>query len=404
MCCNCREPINCYDDKTRYKVLIVLYVVDIIFFIIRLSLVSNDISKHTSGTAQFLVPVLLFDLFASVPVIICNIIYVILRHCVAPLTSHNTVGECVRHFATLTCFIRKCHQDRPQAILLMRLMILTSSFLLKFMCFIIAAACSARFKSEGTAYTVFAAFALLATMLCLIVEYVNFFRLWKYNPTDTRNSSNRNEVGIAGAASPIKQLHRCHLAFLHYSMLNNENTVGFRATQCEMEDRCKFTSLHHHLMFHCLTSPCSGNPQIIDGIITQPFIAFYATSKDEALQIAEKGFPWGNDRCVGIYRDYLRLKKSIYFSRVCPKGNDKLRAIICVRLNLGRAKVLTNVDENILKDYFQTGVGKSDTLYAINQDRIYVRMPAQIEKWIISLEENVTVNDKIIRDCYRYFI
>lgn len=222
-------------------------------------------------------------------------------------------------------------------------------------------------------------------MLCLTVEFVNFFRLSRYNPTDIRN--------------------------------RNEKTRGFRDILCEMGDKCKFTSLHHHLMFHCLTSPCGGNPEVIDGEIKQSFIAFYQTTEKEALEIAVKGVPLGDNGEIEVKdsplkgngdiegaNGYTRLKKSIYFTRACSIDFETSEAIICVRLSLGRVKKLSIIGDGILKTNYQSGVGECDTLYLTNEGRIYIRMPAQIEKWIIVFNDKVNVNDKIDRDAYKYCV
>lgn len=394
MGCNCREPINCYDDKTRYKVLVVLYIIDVIGFIIRLSLVSNDISKQTQGTMQFLVPVLLFDLFASVPVIICNIVYAILRHCAIPLTKDDAIPKWIWHLATLTCFIRWCSKDRPQAILLMRLIMLLSSFVLKFMCFTVAAACSARFKSEGTAYTVIAAFSLIASMLCLIVEFVNFFRVWKYNPTDTRNSSNSSRVGLAESDTVIEKFHRRFLGFIHYSLLNDQNSKRFRQSRCEAGVDCRSLSLHHHLFYHSLEDDHIINLDLLKDNEKKAFIAFYQTTKKEAFEIAKSGFPYGDHKNLK-FKDYLHLKKGIFFSRSCKTNFESREATICVTINLGRITELTEEAGVDFDHYFACNDGKCDTLYVKSTKRFYLRMPAQIESWIITINEGVTVNDPL---------
>jgi len=396
MCCNCREPINCYDDKTRYKVLVVLYIIDIIGFIIRLSLVSNDISKQTQGTMQFLVPVLLFDLFASVPVILCNIIYVILRIIGAAVgtNSNSSSNEHIWQFATITCCRLKCHKDRPQAILLMRLIMLLSSFVLKFMCFTIAAACSARFKSEGTAYTVIAAFAMIASMLCLIVEFVNFFRVWKYNPTETENSSNSSRVGLAEHDPVIKKFHRRFLGFIHYSLLNDQNAKRFRQSRCEAGGDCRSLSLHHHLFYHCLEDDHAINLDLLKDYEKKAFIAFYQTTKKEAFEIAKSGFPYGDHKNLK-FKDYLHLKKGIFFSRSCKANFESKEATICVTINLGRITELTEEAGLDFDHYFSRGDGECDTLYVKSTKKFYLRMPAQIESWIITINEGVIVNDPL---------
>ncbi|CAF3813700.1 unnamed protein product [Rotaria sp. Silwood1] len=246
MGCDCRSPINCYDDETRYKTMFVFHTIDMIFFIIRLSLVSNDISKGTSDTKSFLIPILLFDLIASVPIIICDIIYVVMRHCVQPLVRGHSSSPCLWNFGTMTCIRIDCHHERPQTILLMRVIFIICSFILRFICFVIGASCSARFKSQCTAYTVIAAFALVSSIIVIITEFVHFFRLWTYNPTDTRNTSNTNSVYSTDSRRRIEKTHRHHLGFIHYSLLNDQNADKFRDSRCE-KTYSKIHALHPYL-------------------------------------------------------------------------------------------------------------------------------------------------------------
>jgi hypothetical protein len=400
MCCNCRRPINCYNDKTRYKTLIVPHTIELIFFIIRLSLVSNDISKGVSATKGFLVPILLFDLFGSVPIIICNIIYVIMRHCLQPLVYNNSSFEYLWHLATLTCIRLKCHKDRPQAILLMRIILIVGSFILKFICFTIAASCSAKFNSECTGYTVIAAFSLLSFTLVIIVEFVNFFRLWKYNPTDTRNHGNNNQIGSADTDVFITRTHRCHLGFVHYSLLNDENSQSFRHSRCKNGINCKSESLHHYLFYHSLEFEHNINFKTLTDNEKKSFIAFHQTTKKEAFNIAEKGFPYG-DNTNSNQKDYLHLKQIIFFTRSCTQNLEPAEAIICVRLNLGRIIPIIDDDNLNLNDYFGWGDGSCDTVYIEKSRRIYLRMPGQIEKWIITITKNVTVNDVLDGTSYQ---
>ena len=218
--------------------MIIFYTFDLIFFIIRLSVVIHDISKGLSDRMSFLVPILIFDLIASLPIIICNLLYIIIHHCIGSLNRDSHSLKCPWRFATTTCFRFHCHRDRPQAILLMRIIISGCSFLLKFMCFVLGAACSTRYKSECTAYTVIAAFALLVSIWIIVVELINFFRLWRYNPTDTR-SRNKNSTHTSFSHTIISRTHRNHLGFIHYSLLNDQNADNFRQSRCKEESECK---------------------------------------------------------------------------------------------------------------------------------------------------------------------
>jgi hypothetical protein len=383
MCCS----INCFNDKTRYTALIVFHSIDLIFFIIRLSLVSNDISKGVSDTISFLVPILLFDLIASVPLIICDIIYIIMRHCVQPLIGKQSSSTCLWRFGTITCIRLNCHNDRPQGILLMRILLIIFSFILRFICFVIGASCSARFKFVCTAYTVIAAFALVSSVVVIVIEFIHFFRLWNYNPTETKNTD-RNAVRANTGDALLQKTHRGQLAFIPPSLLNDENADGFRHSRCENGIDCKSEKLHHHLFYHSLESDHDINFNTLPDDQKESFIAFYQTNKQEAFHIAQHGFPYGDDTNP-TFKEYLRLRKNIFFTRSCTQTTPPSEAIICVRLNLKRVTTIAN-DQNLnLNTYFGLNDGQCDTIYAQNTRRLYLRMPAQIETWIITINANV---------------
>jgi hypothetical protein len=389
MACDCRRPINCYNDKTRYKTMVVLHTLDLIFFIVRLALVSNDISKNVSNTMGFLIPILLFDLIGSVPIIICNIIYLIIRHCIKPLIREHSSFPCLWRFGTMTCIRLPCHNDRPQAILLMRIIFIMCSFILRFICFVIGASCSARFKSQCTAYAIIAAFALVSSIFVIIVEFVHFFRLWTYNPTDTRNTDKTNQISPFISATRVTKTHRRHLHFIHHSLLNDQTSQAFRQSICEKGIDCQSQSLHHHLLYHSLESERNIESTISDDNLKKSFIAFYQTTKQVALDIAVNGFPYG-DNINSPLKEFLHLNPNIYFTPSCTQNLNDEEAIICVRLNLGRV-VTTDVPN--LHEYFGGADGKYDTVYVKSKGQFYLRMPAQIEKWIIAINANVPVND-----------
>ncbi|CAF5123136.1 unnamed protein product, partial [Rotaria sp. Silwood1] len=221
-----------------------------------------------------------------------------------------------------------------------------------FICFVIGASCSARFKSQCTAYTVIAAFALVSSIIVIITEFVHFFRLWTYNPTDTRNTSNTNSVYSTDSRRRIEKTHRHHLGFIHYSLLNDQNADKFRDSRCEKGNDCKSYSLHHHLLYHTLESEHDIALETLSNNEKRSFIAFYETTRQEALDIAQNGFPYGDTTNTG-YKDYLHLKQSIFFTRSCKReGSSPTEAIICVRLNLGRTLVITSDTNPNLNDYF----------------------------------------------------
>ncbi|CAF3147756.1 unnamed protein product [Rotaria socialis] len=351
MCCRCchsllRKPINLLYDPYRYRAFLIFYSVDVVLFIIRLALVSNDLSANAPTTKDYLVPILIFDLIASVPLIICNSIYIVMRHCIVELFGIKPSNQFFWRLATMTCFRFDFSIEHPQLILLTRVFLVISFFLLRFMCFVIGASCSARFKSQCTAYTVFAAFTLANLLLIIVVEFIHYFRLWTYNPTKINNNPDGAE--------------------------------------------CRSESLHHQLIYHSLESSRQV-PNIInnnDG--KQTVIAFYETTKENMFKIVQNGFPTG---------DNLPLEQSIFFTPSIKSSLDIDKAILCVRINLGRFEIIGNGPVN-LNHYFQGADGLKDTIYVTSDSRFYLRMTGQIEKWIVMVSKGTTVNDQLDNNYY----
>jgi hypothetical protein len=396
MTCECchsplRRPINLYKDQTRYRTLIILYSISAIFFVIRLALVSNDISNGISGTIAFLVPILLLDLIGSVPLIVCSITYIIMRHCIKPLVGRQNTHQRYWRLGAMTCIRLDSHLKYPQLMLLVRISLILVFFLIRFISFVLGASCSTRFKQQCTAYTVIAAFDLFIYLLAIVVEFVNFFRLWTYNPTETRNMGGSNSVYARDTDTIITKTHRCHLCFIHHSIVNDKNTDGFRSSLCDEGTACSSQSLHHQLLYHSLESQRHISTTFTDDQ-EKCVIAFHQTNKASALDIAQNGFP---------VQTSLQLKQNISFTPSCTPDSTATNVIICVRLNLGRL-ITINTDGNPnLNQYFQGADGLYDTVYVENKRCFYLRMPGQIEKWIVMIPDRVVVNDVLDGSFYQ---
>lgn len=400
MCCNCHGPINCYNDKRRYKTLVVLYTFDLLFFAARIGLVSYDLSKVRLDTIPYLILMLIFELIGSFPVILCNILYIILRHCLTSYVHDRPSLQRLWPVATMTCIRSRCHQDYPQAILLIRYLLLGCSFLLKFVCFLIAISCAVKFNSECTAYTVVAAFGLVLFSLIGNVEFLHFRRLSSYNPTERRNMDESNKVYLDNIGErKINTIHPRHLGFVPYSLFKDQHTQSFSHSKCEKGSNCQSESLYHYLLFHSLIVERDISPEIFGTKVERPFVAFYRTSVDDALTIAEKGFPYGTSDAS---KHQLRLKRSINFMLTCPDDLESLEAIICVRLNLGQIKKTPYDDNATLTQYFESDDEKCDSLYITKKKRLYVRMPGQIEKWLITINDNDKMKEKFDASYYEY--
>ena len=301
--------------------MVVLHTFDLILFIARISLVCYDLSKIIFDTIPFLISILILELIGSFSLILCNLLYIILRHYVVLSIDDHPSLKYLWPIATLTCIGVRCHQDSPQSILLTRLLLLGCSFLLKFVCFIIGICCAVRFNPECTAYTVVAAFSLLLFFLIGNIEFVHIRRLSNYDPTQTRNIDESNKVHLDDVnETRLKTTHQRHLAFVPYSLLNDQ--------KCEKGNDCRSESLYHYLLSHCHISERTFPLELFNTKVNQAFIAFYRTSKDEALSIAQKGFPYGVSDTVHQDRYPLRLKKSIYFTLTYPDDLESSEAIM----------------------------------------------------------------------------
>ncbi len=64
-------------------------------------------------------------------------------------------------------------------------------------------------------------------------------------------------------------------------------------------------------------------------------------------------------------------------------------------MNLERIEEVSNDDDSTLDRYFGGGVGKCNTLYIRNKKRLYARMPDQIERWLITIDDKEQLNDKL---------
>ena len=62
---------------------------------------------------------------------------------------------------------------------------------------------------------------------------------------------------------------------------------------------------------------------------------------------------------------------------------------------------LTISDDVDRNRYFGLGDGLYDTLYIQPIRQFYLRMPAQIEKWIITIKKDALVNDKLDGNLYQ---
>lgn len=54
-----------------------------------------------------------------------------------------------------------------------------------------------------------------------------------------------------------------------------------------------------------------------------------------------------------------------------------------------------------LDQHFAFGDGQYDTIYVKSNGHLLLRMPAQIEQWIIAIDKSIVVNDALDGTLYR---
>ncbi|CAF3950727.1 unnamed protein product, partial [Rotaria sp. Silwood1] len=313
-----------------------------------------------------------------------------MSYCVVKLFGVQPAHNRFWRLGTMTCIRLDIHLKHPQLILLTRIFLIISFFLLRFTCFILGALCSTRFQSQCTTYTVFAAFALISFLLIILVEFIHFVRLWTYNPTDPRNTNEKYTSTTVSSDKFIEKSHRRHLGFIHHSMVNDQNAFGFRQSLCPKGDECQSESLHHQLICHSLEYSCRFSNLFSNRCYQTSITAFYKTTSKNAFQIVEYGFPCENN---------LQLQRDIYFTPSVSSNIEPNHAIICARINLGQLSKI-KAGPLDLDQYFERAGYSCDTVYIENLARFYLRMPGQIEKWVVMISSGTTISDELDSNYY----
>ena len=368
-----QRPFNCYHHRVRYKALISLHVIDTTTFIIRFILLCIDLSKirEIPSIADYVIIIFLLELFGSLPFFFSNIVYFVTCCFKNELFHDDRHPVCCRRqtalpIATLTCFRCHCYQEHPQGMQLTRVVILMCCYILRFIAFILGASCAAIYSPCCVPYTVISSFALVSSFFTLTIEWFHFHVLWNFRPDVGASLTNRRD--------------RSHLRFIPDKLMNEERIHNWRTSLCKYGIECDSNSLHHILLYHSIrTSHNHPVEPIQDG---DRIIAYYVTTNDQAIAIAQYGFP------VDFYR---KLDPNIYFTRTVETWNTAeathSTAIICVRLNIGHVFHVTTINE------FDFGAHNNryplpQTLQLFPGGFIKVRFPGQIENWVITLRTN----------------
>ncbi|CAF1389037.1 unnamed protein product [Adineta ricciae] len=175
--------------------------------------------------------------------------------------------------------------------------------------------------------------------------------------------------------SSRRRRDRSHLRFIPDKLVNEECESGWQVSRCTNAITYQSKSLHHALLYHSFRAlskktmvPIQDNERII---------AYHATTNDQAVDIAQNGFPVDQRRKVS---DHIR------FTRIVEKWNtteaSESTAIICARLNLGH---VVNVES---EDTFKFSAHSNiypQMLQLLLDGSLKVNFPDEIENWVIAL-------------------
>ena len=157
-------------------------------------------------------------------------------------------------------------------------------------------------------YTVIVAFALAASVIVIIIEFIHFSCLWEHNPTEISDETG-SQIHPFNNQATIRKTHRRHLRFIDYSLLNDQNDDGFRRSLCEFGHNCRSRSLDHHLCYHSLDAERERDSELADESLRKSFIAFHRTTAKQACTIVQKECPPCSNT-AGLLKEYLHLGKT----------------------------------------------------------------------------------------------
>jgi len=233
--------------------------------------------------------------------------------------------------------------------------------MIRFIAFVLGASCATTFNPRCVPYAVISSFALVLSLLTVIVEWLHFHLLWNFRP-DAGNSL-------------TKRPDRSHLRFIPDKLANDQRHRHWSVSLCKNDKECGSNSLNHTILYHSI-----GTARVKNDKTT---IAYHVTTTELAVGIAQNGFPVNN---------YRQLNPDIYFTRIVERSNNadaaNLEAIICVRLSLGHVLEVDN-DNELAFDMHSTPIHLIQTLECRTSGKIKVRFPGQIENWVIVLPTGV---------------
>ncbi|CAF1017858.1 unnamed protein product [Didymodactylos carnosus] len=164
-----RTPVNLFNDKTRYRLLIIFHLIDFFTFFTRFTILCAedlvkisklDLNHSYRQSLSYIIPILIFELFSSLISIFSRFLYLITKCCLKTLYNGDDTSNyafcCKRntlwHLSTLTCFNLKCYSEHSQGYLLTRLATLVICFFFRLLSFLLGASCSNRYLPRAVIY------------------------------------------------------------------------------------------------------------------------------------------------------------------------------------------------------------------------------------------------------------
>lgn len=360
-------------DEKRRKILKISYVIAVTRFIGCFISICFDISRQNSESKRYVVPIFIFELLFIFPVTVLNLLYFLtiqfgLQTDARPTSSHSNTFSFLRLFA-LTGFRCKCYRDHPAGMHLTRLAILTFSFSMNFVNFILGTLCATDYNPIGVPYAVLSGVFLVPALLALVVEMLHFHVLWRF--------SEKKFQGIR---------HHGLLAIFPYNMTYLERLKFYDADTNHSGCTCRSASLYHTFIHHSPT----WKPKIPIQVVmdNEVIIAYRFLKMDEAIRLSQEGFQTNK---------YGRLPKEFYFTRYIEKWDEFEQSnegvLMMARICVGH---VIQVDDQGKFDLekFREETPEPHALELMPQRWILVMHPKQIENWVIIYKDD---NNKCVK-------
>ncbi|CAF0795455.1 unnamed protein product [Adineta ricciae] len=105
--------------------------------------------------------------------------------------------------------------------------------------------------------------------------------------------------------SSRRRRDRAHLRFIQDKLVNEERDSGWQVSRCTDVITCPSKSLHHVLLYHPFRAV--SNKSMVPIQDNERIIAYHVTTNDQAVNIAQNGFPVDQRRKVSDHIRFTRI-------------------------------------------------------------------------------------------------